>query len=75
LDISNQQIQNYDLQFKILDPTLPRTKDFICPNTSCESNSESKLDTVDREAVIFRENKSFITRYVCTTCLSDWIAQ
>jgi transposase-like protein len=75
LDISNQQIQNYDLQFKILDPTLPRTKDFICPNTSCESNSESKLDTVDREAVIFRENKLFITRYVCTTCLSDWIAQ
>jgi transposase-like protein len=75
LDVTNQQIQSYDLQFKILDPTLPRTKDFICPNTECESNKESMLDSLTREAVIFRENKSFITRYVCSTCLTDWIAQ
>jgi transposase-like protein len=75
LDVTNQQIQSYDLQFKILDPTLPRTKDFICPNTECESNKDSMLDSLTREAVIFRENKSFITRYVCSTCLSDWIAQ
>ena len=75
LDISNQQIQNYDFQFKILDPTLPRTKDFICPKTDCDSNKDSIIDTVNREAVIFRENKSFITRYVCTTCITDWIAQ
>lgn len=75
LDVSNQQIQQYDLQFKILDPTLPRTKDFICVNKECNSNKEELLDTVNREAVIFRENKSFITRYVCTTCLSDWVAQ
>jgi transposase-like protein len=75
LDVTNQQIQSYDLQFKILDPTLPRTKDFICPNKDCKSNEDSMLDTLTREAVIFRENKSFITRYVCSTCLTDWIAQ
>ena len=75
LDVSNQQIQQYDLKFKILDPTLPRTKDFICVNKECNSNKDEFLDTVNREAVIFRENKSFITRYVCTTCLSDWVAQ
>jgi len=75
LDVTNQQIQSYDLQFKIMDPTLPRTKDFICPNTECDSNKESLLETLNREAVIFRENKSFITRYVCSTCLTDWIAQ
>jgi transposase-like protein len=75
LDVTNQQIQSYDLQFKILDPTLPRTKDFICPNRDCKSNEDSMLDTLTREAVIFRENKSFITRYVCSTCLTDWIAQ
>jgi len=75
LDVTNQQIQSYDLQFKILDPTLPRTKDFICPNSECESNKQTLLDTVNREAVIFRENKSYITRYVCSHCLTDWVAQ
>ena len=63
----------YDLSFKIMDPTLPRTKDFICPNKECETNKNTNLAT--REAIIFRENRSFITRYVCTTCTTDWIAQ
>jgi hypothetical protein len=73
LDVNNQRIQEHDLSFKIMDPTLPRTKDFICPNKECESNKN--LDLADREAIIFRENRSFITRYVCTTCTTDWIAQ
>ena len=73
LDINNQKIQQHDLLFKIMDLTLPRTKDFICPNKECESNKNTNL--LNREAIIFRENKSFITRYVCTTCLSDWVAQ
>ncbi len=72
LDVSNQKIEHHDLKFKILDPTLARTKDFICPNKECKSNEKGNY--LDREAVIFRENKSFITRYVCTSCLSDWTA-
>ena len=74
LDVSNQTIQEYDFKLKVDDPTLPRTKDFICPNKECKSN-DKKADGVEREAIIFRENKSFITRYVCTMCLSDWVAQ
>jgi len=75
LDVNNQTIQDYDFSFKIMDPTLPRTKDFICPNKECKSNDSKEIEKGDREAIIFRENKSFITRYVCTTCLTDWIAQ
>jgi len=72
-DQSNQNIQQHDFAFKIEDPTLPRTKDYICPKKDCESHSPE--NNVKREAVIFREAKSFITRYICTMCLSDWLAQ
>jgi len=76
LDSNNQRIQQHDLKFKIMDPTLPRTKDFICPNKECETNNLTKAENLlNREAIIFRESQSFITRYVCTTCITDWIAQ
>jgi hypothetical protein len=75
LDVNNQTIQDYDFKFKIMDPTLPRTKDFICSNKECKSNDTKEIESGNREAIIFREPKSFITRYVCTTCLTDWIAQ
>jgi transposase-like protein len=72
-DQSNQNIQQHDFAFKIEDPTLPRTKDYICPKKDCESHKPE--NNIKREAVIFREAKSFITRYICTMCLSDWLAQ
>jgi transposase-like protein len=72
-DVDNQKIQQYDFGFKIMDPTLPRTKDYICPKKECDSHKPE--NNVTREAIIFRESKSFITRYVCTMCLTDWLAQ
>jgi transposase-like protein len=72
-DNNNQQIQQYDLKFKINDPTLPRTKDYICTNKECNSHKDEYASK--REAILFREPKSFITRYVCTLCETDWIAQ
>jgi transposase-like protein len=72
-DINNQNIQQHDFKFKIMDPILPRTKDFICPKKECDSHKPE--NNIKREAVIFRESKSFITRYVCTMCLTDWLAQ
>ena len=41
---------------RILDKTLPRTKDFICPNQKCETNK--KLNSKDREAVFYRPNSN-----------------
>jgi len=47
----------------ITDYTLPRTKDFICPNKDC------KIDEINKEAVIYRPNpEEYITRYICTNC-------
>ena len=47
----------------ITDNTLPRTKDFICPNKSCDATEQNK------EAVIYRPNlNEFITQYICVNC-------
>lgn len=60
---------DHDSQSIILDPTLPRTKDFICPNTKCLSNSKKS----QREAIFYRADpKSYKLTYICTTCLQKW---
>ena len=56
---------------RILDKTLPRTKDFICPNQKCETNK--KLNSKDREAVFYRPNSnSYSLKYVCCSCKTSW---
>jgi hypothetical protein len=47
----------------ISDYTLPRTKDFICPNKEC------KVDLKDKEAIVYRPNPNeYNTQYICTNC-------
>jgi len=54
-----------DLKFN--DPTLPRTKDYICPYSSCSSNQKN-FDTSKKEAVFYRANGSFHMKYACLVC-------
>lgn len=58
---------NYD--FKCQDPTLPRTKDYICHNNKCSSHK----DLENKEAVFFREGKGYLTRYLCCNCKTSWL--
>lgn len=47
----------------IEDPTLLRTKDFVCPNKKCNVPDDEK------EAVIFRPNpEEYTTQYICVNC-------
>lgn len=47
----------------IHDYTLPRTKDYICPNSEC------KVSDLDKEAIIYRPNPAeFLTQYICVNC-------
>ena len=49
----------------VTDPTLPRTKDFICPNKSC------KVSDILKEAVLYRPNPlEYTTQYICNNCLT-----
>lgn len=52
-------------------PTLPRTKDYICPNKDCESHA----DPLRKEAIFRRtSDSSFETEYMCVLCYTRFIA-
>jgi hypothetical protein len=54
---------------KIHDYTLPRTKDYICPNNSCLSHKDHQK----KEAVFYRPNKNtYNLQYSCTLCNLSW---
>lgn len=49
----------------VTDPTLYRTKDFVCPNEACNR----KVKLIDKEAVIYRPNpEEYVTKYICVNC-------
>lgn len=43
---------------------LPITRHYNCPNTKCESHK----DTTKKEAVFFRLNNMYKTKYICRAC-------
>jgi hypothetical protein len=55
------------VELKFNDPTLPRTKDYICPYSTCESNQKN-FDTSKKEVVMYRANRSFHMKYACLVC-------
>lgn len=57
-----------DVSVKIQDPILPRTKDYICPNKTCESRKDSK----NKEAIFYRNGKDYHLKYICTICKTQW---
>jgi general stress protein 26 len=51
------------------DRTLPRTRNYTCPNKKCESQK----DYSKKEAVWFKINKNkFDLTYICLTCDEIW---
>lgn len=67
----NFEEDNDILVSRVLDKTLPRTKDFICPNQKCETNKN--FNDKNREAVFYRpESNNFNLKYVCCVCKLSW---
>ena len=63
-DIERQNIKKYD-------NTLPRTKDFICPNNLCSSNKKENFHK--KEAIFYRPyNDLYYLKYLCTACDTSW---
>jgi Zn finger protein HypA/HybF involved in hydrogenase expression len=53
----------------IYDETLPRTRDYTCPNKECKSHDDPAL----REAVWFKPYKnSYVIVTICRTCQTVW---
>lgn len=62
--VNNVTTSNY----RLLDNTLPRTKDYICPNKKCESHKN-----INKEAIFYRPDKnSYRLEYQCGTCRIKW---
>ena len=59
------------LDLKLYDPTLPRTKDYICTNDDCETNKKG-FDTSKKEAVFYRASGSYHLKYACLNCKTSW---
>lgn len=48
---------------------LPRTKNYICPNSACKTHKNAAL----KKAIFFRKyHKSLVTMYICAECKHIW---
>jgi hypothetical protein len=59
---------NEDIMIKCQEPILPRTSDYVCPNAKCKSHT----DIDSKEAVFYRNDKSFNLTYICCACYNQW---
>lgn len=64
---TDDAVKPVDVEMALMDPTLPRTKDYVCRTPDCKSHREP----VRKEAVIWK-NADYITRYICTMCSAAW---
>lgn len=67
-DNKNKIVEDEDVDVKIQDPILPRTKDYICPNGNCAGHK----DTKNKEAVFYRISNGYNLKYICTVCKTAW---
>jgi hypothetical protein len=67
-------INDEDIKSRVSDQTLPRTKDYICPNSKCITNLK-KTDPnilIEKEAVFYRSGKEYNIKYICCQCNTQW---
>lgn len=51
-----------------MDPTLPRTKNYVCGNKDCDTHKNAEL----KEAIFMRIPKSYNLKYICCNCYYSW---
>lgn len=68
---NNLLFDDESIDLKLYDPTLPRTKDYICNNKDCKSHDKS-FDNTLKEAVFYRSHNSYHLKYGCLVCKSSW---
>jgi hypothetical protein len=68
--ISNNESNDYSkYKYMRYDNTLPHTRDYICKNTKCESNTNPEL----KDVKWFKPNQNtYETFYVCCVCGLVW---
>ena len=64
--IRNDEV--FNTHFRTEDKTLPRTREYNCPNKNCKSYKNKKL----KEAVIYRKRDTMEVSYMCCVCNEYW---
>ena len=65
--LSDDQVQLYssnDYSNIVHNDTLPRTRNYTCPNKNCSTHKSPGT----REAVFFRKSNTYKVVYICTVC-------
>lgn len=69
---NNDVVQDEIPSIRVDDQTLFRTKNFICINNKCISNTD-KSDKVQRaKEAVFYKLKHHNIKYICTQCNANW---
>ena len=66
IDSYEKTIEDYKLL--VMNPTLPRTRDYICKNIKCITHTNK----VKKEAVFYKNPETYNVNYVCTVCYHPW---
>ena len=68
---TKSNVYNSDIILKLQsnNSILPRTRDYICPNSECKANDPKFKE---REAVFYRNKNSYNLKYLCTVCTTEW---
>lgn len=71
--MSSSKNSNFDdfskYKYMKYDNTLPHTRDYICKNKSCKTNTDFKL----KDVKWFRPNRdNYTTYYICCVCDTIW---
>lgn len=71
IDYKKQNVifNDEDIELKINDPTLPRTKDYKCKNINCITNKDNNAY---KEAVFYRGLNTYYLKYACVICKYSW---
>jgi DNA-directed RNA polymerase subunit M/transcription elongation factor TFIIS len=66
----NSSFDNFSkYKYMKYDNTLPHTRDYVCKNKSCKTNTDYKL----KDAKWFRPNgNNYTTFYICCVCDTIW---
>lgn len=66
-------IQDEIPEIRFEDPTLFRTKDYICINKKCTTNTDKSDESqIAKEAAFYKLGKAHNVRYICGCCKMSW---
>jgi len=64
---TNGTTESEDYQYAVNDPTLFRTRNYVCKNTKCETRKNPDI----KEAVLTKNAMEQVV-YICTVCHTHW---